>query len=140
VPVLDAVARAKLRAQIACGEFSHTPCGRSLVSFFRDAGYVRGPRWLVGENIALVAGGAATPRSVMRAWLYSRDHRANIFVSRFTEQGVAVVHEASFAGMENVTLWSSELGWRVDHHHDRQDARAHARGEARRRHAPRQRR
>jgi uncharacterized protein YkwD len=112
VPALESVAQAKLRAVVDCGELSHTPCGRSLVSFFRDAGYLGGRRWLVGENIAMVSGAPAAPRAVMRAWLYSTEHRANIFVRRFRDQGVGVIHLASFAGAADVTLWTSEFGRR----------------------------
>jgi uncharacterized protein YkwD len=146
VRALEEVAQAKLRAQLACRAFSHTPCGRSVVSFFREAGYLDGGQWLVGENIALAAGAGAAPDDVMRAWLASDDHRANILFGRFTEQGLAVVHVPSFAGQRDVTLWASEFGTRgargarVHRGHDRADARGRARRAARRGHAPRQRR
>jgi uncharacterized protein YkwD len=111
-PMLESVAQ--LRAQSACAEFTHTPCGRGLISFFRDAGYAGGRRWLVGENIAMTSGtGPTDPRAIMRAWLASKDHRANIFFARFAEQGLGVVRLASFAGEHDVTLWASEFGWRA---------------------------
>lgn len=110
-PALESVAREKLRAQLSCDEFSHTPCGRSLASFYRDAGYGGGRRrWIAGENIAITSGGSATPRAIMSAWLASSEHRANIFLRRFAEQGLGVVHVESFAGRRDVTLWTSEFG------------------------------
>lgn len=59
----------------------------SLSGRIAKAGY-RGAD-VVGENLAL---GARTPRAVVRAWLRSSGHRANILDCRFRHIGVGVVN------------------------------------------------
>ena len=50
-PVLQRAGRDKLAADIACGEFSHTPCGKPFTTVF--ARYLAGANgYDVGENIA----------------------------------------------------------------------------------------
>ena len=47
--------------------------------------------WLVGENIAWAAEGGATPARIVRSWLDSPTHRANILNEHFREVGLGVV-------------------------------------------------
>ena len=52
------------------------------------SGYLRGaPTWLVGENLGLAR---STPRSLLRSWMKSPSHRANVLNRRFRDLGVAV--------------------------------------------------
>lgn len=76
--------------------FDHTsPSGSSMTDRVRRAGYLRGSGgWALGENIAWGAGSLATPRAIVRAWMRSPGHRANILTPRFREIGVGVAHGA----------------------------------------------
>ena len=78
---------------VARGYFSHIePGGGSPLDRVRRAGYLKGARsFSCGENIGFGVGARSTPRSMMRAWMNSAPHRANILSSVFREVGVAGV-------------------------------------------------
>lgn len=107
---LERVAQAKLATDIACNEFSHTPCNVSFTKTFApylaDAG-----AYDIGENIFWTAGGG-TPRQTMIAWLNSPDHRANILNPAFRDLGVGYLPGQAFQGSTGATLWSQEFGVR----------------------------
>ena len=78
---------------VARGFFEHTaPGGVTMVDRIMAARYVP-PRvgWLLGENLAWGTGSLATPRAVMRAWMDSPGHRANILKRAYREIGIGVV-------------------------------------------------
>jgi uncharacterized protein YkwD len=72
--------------------FSHTSIsGASFLDRIRRTGYLRRARsWSVGENIAWGTGELSTPRSIVRAWMRSPGHRANILNGRFGEIGIGI--------------------------------------------------
>jgi uncharacterized protein YkwD len=72
--------------------FSHTSIsGASFLDRIRRTGYLRRTRgWSVGENIAWGTGELSTPRSIVRAWMKSSGHRANILNGRFREIGIGI--------------------------------------------------
>jgi len=108
-PVLDQAGQAKLRAQVRCDQFSHTPCGISFMAML--AGYVRGASsYRVGENIAA---GTGSPRQTMNAWLHSPGHRRNILDPAFRELGVGYLPGQTFLAAHGMVLWSEELGVRT---------------------------
>lgn len=71
--------------------FSHTdPDGNSSLDRIRATGYLRPPcdcawQYATGENLG---SGQATPADVVRAWMDSPGHRANILHDQFDELGV----------------------------------------------------
>ncbi|MDQ3588135.1 MAG: CAP domain-containing protein [Actinomycetota bacterium] len=73
--------------------FSHvSPSGSTFLERIRRTGYLGGARsWWAGENIAWGSGRRGTPRSIVRAWMRSPSHRANVLNGRFREIGIAVV-------------------------------------------------
>ena len=108
---LDAAGQSRLRGNVACGEFSHTPCGRPFANVF--AAYLAGADgYRIGENIALGGDEFATPRSTMDGWLHSPGHRANILAPAFRDVGIGYVTGVAFQGSQNVSLWSQEFGSR----------------------------
>jgi uncharacterized protein YkwD len=78
------------------GYFSHdSRSGASFLDRIRRAGYLRrARRWYVGENIAWGTGRLATPRAIVRAWMHSPGHRANILNRRFRHIGVGITYKA----------------------------------------------
>lgn len=63
-PLLAQAGQAKLIADLACGEFSHTPCGEPFRSDF--IAYLRhASSYQIGENIAWRSGEYGTPRQTM---------------------------------------------------------------------------
>jgi uncharacterized protein YkwD len=102
-------AAAKAASIDRCRSFTHTPCGRAMSLPMRKSGYARGC-YTVGENLAWVPLGA-TPREVVRAWLDSPAHRANLLSPRYRDTGVAR-RVATLDGAGRVELWVQHFGKR----------------------------
>lgn len=80
-------AAADIRAEEIIETFSHTrPDGTNCFTALEGIHY-----WTAGENIAL---GHSTPEQVMRAWMNSPGHKANIMNESFTHLIVGYDHEA----------------------------------------------
>ena len=76
---------ALVRAQECATEFSHTrPVGTGWYTALDEADI---PYYDAGENIAC---GQSTPAEVMKAWMNSQEHKANILSSEFEYLGVGV--------------------------------------------------
>ena len=75
------------------GYFSHDgPDGGNVQRAVRRTGWVpESKSWLLGENIGWAPKGQATPAQLMRSWLDSPTHRANILNDGFTEMGVGAI-------------------------------------------------
>ena len=84
-----------------------------FVGRIRAANYLRGARgWTVGENIAWGSWDYATPRSIVRGWMNSHGHRANILSSRFREIGIGVSRGAPVGGQERAATYATDFGTR----------------------------
>lgn len=72
--------------------FAHvSPRGTTPLERVQAAGYLSGARsWAVGENIAWGQQQLATPRQIMRSWMRSPAHRANILNRRFRHIGIGI--------------------------------------------------
>ena len=78
---------------VSRGFFEHTtPAGVTMVERIRAARYTS-PRfgWALGENLAWGTGSLATPRAIMKAWMESPGHRANVVKRAYREIGIGVV-------------------------------------------------
>ena len=94
--------------------FDHTSRGgSSFVDRIKRAGYLRGARsWSVGENLAWGSGSHATARSIVRAWMNSPGHRANILNGRFREIGIGITRGAPVPGVHNGATYATSFGSR----------------------------
>jgi uncharacterized protein YkwD len=99
-PRLSAAARRHSRAMARRRFFSHTsPSGASFLDRIRRTGYLRNARsWAAGENIAYGIGRRSSPASIMRAWMNSAPHRANILSRSFRAIGIGVAHGSPVSG------------------------------------------
>jgi len=71
--------------------FGHTsPAGASVADRVLRTGYASRRSWAVAENIAWGAGSKATPAEIVRAWMASSGHKANILDRRYKDIGVGV--------------------------------------------------
>jgi uncharacterized protein YkwD len=68
--------------------------------------------WSAGENLAWGSGDYATPKSIVRSWMHSPGHRANILDSSYREIGIGVVFGAPVGGVSNAATYASEFGAR----------------------------
>ncbi len=74
------------------GYFDHTaPDGTTFVDRILGAGYVkRDGDWALGENLAWGTGDLSTAAGVMKAWMDSPGHRANVLKRSYRELGVGL--------------------------------------------------
>lgn len=72
--------------------FSHvSPSGQTPLDRIRASGFIARRRgWLIGENIAWGTMWLATPRAIVRGWMASPGHRANILERSFRYTGVGI--------------------------------------------------
>ena len=93
--------------------FSHvSPGGGTMMARIREVGYLRGARsYTIGENLAWGSGRLATPRQIVRTWMKSPGHRANILKPAFREVGIGVVRARPVHGTHGAT-YAAEFGRR----------------------------
>ena len=85
-----------------------------FVGRIRSARYLRGARgWTVGENIAWGSWDYATPKSIVRGWMNSSGHRANILSSRYDEIGVGYSKGSITNKGANAAVITTDFGWKV---------------------------
>ena len=126
---LRAAARAHAGDMVKREYFSHeSPNGSTFVNRISRAHYVApGYRWTAGENLAWGAGGLATPRIIVRQWMNSDEHRANILRAKFREIGIGIVLGAPSAGESDAATYATEFGARTSTAHKKRRRRHHRR-------------
>jgi uncharacterized protein YkwD len=95
--------------------FSHdTLGGGTFVDRIRAAGYLKGAHsWVVGENLGWGSHGYSKPSAIMRMWMNSPGHRANILNGSFKEIGIGLAYDAPVAnGGEPVCTYATDFGAR----------------------------
>lgn len=98
------------------GCFDHTCGGEgALDNRLEDVGYLGGSltQWAFGENIAYGLRGQGTPESIVRAWMNSSGHRANILNPDFRELGVGFAIGTPSGGGEPGGIYTTDFGLRV---------------------------
>jgi uncharacterized protein YkwD len=105
-------ARRYAKAMVAGQFFSHvSPAGQTLGA--RMSRYVRGAHgWAYGENLAWGDGDRATPAQIMKSWMASPGHRANILSGRWRHIGIGIVPGAPVGGMGSAASYVTHFGWR----------------------------
>jgi uncharacterized protein YkwD len=114
---LDAAARRHSREMAVRGYFEHdsasgTAFWRRIERTYGSSGYAR---WEVGENIAWNTG-RATAVDVVRQWMGSPSHRANILSSAWRELGLGAFRVRGAGGAfggRTVTIVTLDLGVRA---------------------------
>jgi uncharacterized protein YkwD len=89
---LRSAAEGHSRDMVAHDYFDHvSPSGSTLLGRVRAAGFIpRGRGYTLGENIAWGTEYLATPDAIVRAWMSSPGHRANILDRSFRYTGIGV--------------------------------------------------
>jgi len=106
---LSVAAKRHSRDMVRRGYFDHTsPSGSTFTGRVSSAGY----RFRsLGENIAWGSGSYATPRSIVRSWMNSSGHRANILRGKFREIGIGIV-TGTPVGMSGGAVYTTDFGTR----------------------------
>ena len=93
--------------------FSHTaPGGGVMITRLRRVRYLPARRWLVGENLATGRSHAGTPLSLVRAWLRSPPHRANLLERSFREVGLGLAPGQPTASRTRGITCTANFGFR----------------------------
>jgi uncharacterized protein YkwD len=94
--------------------FDHvSPTGSTFVQRIKQAAYLAGARgYTIGENLAWGGGSLATPKSIMRAWMNSPGHRANILKGAYEDIGVGLALGVPVAGGGEGATYVNEFGRR----------------------------
>lgn len=113
-PRLERAARAHSDDMVAGGLFSHASAnGGNPAGRIRNAGYLSGARgWAVGENIGWGQASLASPEAMVRAWMHSPGHRANILRGAFREIGIGVVDATPVRGAGQGATYTTDFGRR----------------------------
>ncbi|HEY8779415.1 MAG TPA: CAP domain-containing protein [Solirubrobacterales bacterium] len=106
---LDGSADNKAADILRCNQFSHEACGRDFLFWFRRADYLSSRCWWAGENLAWGSGSLGTVRSVMKAWLHSPSHRANLLGAEYDEFGISL-RVGALGGSSSAHLWVNHFG------------------------------
>ena len=112
---LSRAARRHARDMARRNYFSHdTLGGGSFLDRIRRTGYLRGAHsWIVGENLAWGSRGYSRPQVIMRMWMNSPGHRANILNASFREIGIGLAYDAPVAGGgKPVCTYTTDFGAR----------------------------
>jgi uncharacterized protein YkwD len=116
--LLDAASAEHSQDMVRRDYFEHaTPDGRSVADRLRAIGYQRGVSASAGENIAYGVGDKSTPASIVRAWMRSPGHRADILRSAFTEVGIGIslgAPEVLERYRQNSATYTTDFGGVVD--------------------------
>jgi uncharacterized protein YkwD len=99
----------KARDILQCGDFSHYACGRDFLYWFEQLDYALSGCWRAGENIAWGSGEYSSVRMIMRSWLRSPGHRANILAGGFDQFGVGL-QIGDLDGAQNAHVWVAHFG------------------------------
>lgn len=108
---LDGSADNKAGDILRCDQFSHEACGRDFLFWFRRAGYLRNQCWYAGENLAWGTGELGSAREIMKAWLHSPSHRANLLGSEYSQFGISL-RIGGLEGNPDAHIWVNHFGRR----------------------------
>ena len=88
------------RSMVVNGFFAHE--SKNGAPFWRRLKAVYTPRtsaWTVGENLAMFGGARPDAGAIVSSWMASPPHRANLLSRRFSQAGIAVLHDPAAAGV-----------------------------------------
>lgn len=107
-------ARRHTRVMLRKNCFAHQ-CGGEpdLTRRISRAGYLDGCgcSWSIGENIAWGSGERSSPRKIVKAWMHSSGHRANILNRRFEHIGIGI-KRGSPGGSRAAATYTTTFGAR----------------------------
>jgi uncharacterized protein YkwD len=105
-PALRRAAVLKGERVASCVQFSHTPCGTSITEAVRAAGYRYSS---FAENLFAGPWGEVSARDVVRAWLQSPPHRANLLHPGFRDVGAAPTRAPGLLGDADAVVWTASF-------------------------------
>lgn len=112
---LEAAAASHGQEMIAADYFNHvSPSGVTPVDRVRETGYIPNGEvgYVIGENLAWGTLTLSTPEAIVKAWIASPEHLANILESKYRETGIDVEPSVPRSLAEGVqgALYTQEFG------------------------------
>ena len=112
---LETAAASHGQEMLAVNYFDHvSPSGVTPVDRVREAGYFPSPEvgYVVGENLAWGTLSLSTPEAIVKAWIASPEHLANILEAKYRDTGIDVQPEVPSSLAEGVEggLYTQEFG------------------------------
>jgi uncharacterized protein YkwD len=95
--------------------FSHECPGEpSVLARLQKVNYIVGglARWSYGENIAWGGRGRGTPKAIVKAWMHSPEHRANILNPQFESIGVGFRSGCPGSRKADAGTYTTDFGMR----------------------------
>jgi uncharacterized protein YkwD len=111
---LRGVAMRYAKRMVSLSFFDHvSPTGSTFVERIQQSRYLKHANgYTLGENLAWGAGPLATPKRIVRAWMHSPGHRANILKAVYRDIGVGVTLGVPVAGSVAGATYVNEFGQR----------------------------
>jgi uncharacterized protein YkwD len=108
---LTTAARRHSADMVAHRYFAHdSRSGSAFTARIASTGWMRNRhRWTVGENLAWGSARRATPAAIVRAWMHSAGHRANLLSARFHVIGIGIVRGTP-AGRRSGATYTTDFG------------------------------
>jgi uncharacterized protein YkwD len=112
---LRGVAQRYSRLMVLLHFFDHVaPSGSTFVQRIQQSTYLHGySGWALGENLAWGGGGLSTPRQIVRAWMNSPEHKANILNGSYRDIGVGIASGVPVLGGGAGATYVNEFGQRT---------------------------
>jgi uncharacterized protein YkwD len=112
---LEAAAASHGQEMIADDYFNHiSPSGVTPVDRVRETGYIPNSEvgYVIGENLAWGTLSLSTPEAIVKAWIASPEHLANILESKYRDTGIDVEPSVPQSLAEGVQggLYTQEFG------------------------------
>jgi uncharacterized protein YkwD len=109
---LSAAALAHSREMVARHYFAHASLdGASPFARMLRTHYVpRGASWRLGENLGWGSASLAQPIALLRMWMHSPEHRANILDPRFRDIGIGIVSGVPVHGSADGATYTTDFG------------------------------
>jgi uncharacterized protein YkwD len=113
-PRLSRAAEAHSVAMVRNDFFAHDSLGGAdFIDRIRNAGYLnQASAWAVAENLAWGSGSRAAPGEIVRSWMQSPGHRANVLAGRYREIGIGVAAGAPVPTGLPAATYTTDFGTR----------------------------
>jgi uncharacterized protein YkwD len=112
---LEAAAESHSKEMLALDYFAHVaPSGLTPVERITQTGYLPSSEvgYVLGENLAWGTLSLATPEAIVKAWIASPEHLANILEGKYRDTGIDIEPSAPESLAEDVqgALYTQEFG------------------------------
>ena len=107
---LDAAALGWSTRMVAEGFFAHESADSELSDRVTATGYLPALKWRIGENLAWGEQDQSTPIEIVKDWMGSAGHRANILDPNFRDIGIGIVLGRPGAPTGDAATYTTDFG------------------------------